>query len=116
MIATPIPEPPIPIRVDEHGRWRVGNTNVLLDLVIYSFRLGNTPETITDQYPSLSLAQVYMALGYYLDHRDELDSYLRQQEEQAEIHRSEDEARYPLKLTRDILLARLEAKRKQNNT
>jgi hypothetical protein len=40
---------------NEHGRLRVGNTRVLLDLVICSFRLGHTPETITAQYPSLSL-------------------------------------------------------------
>ncbi len=33
MMATPISEQ-IPIRVDEHGRLRIGNTRVLLDLVI----------------------------------------------------------------------------------
>ncbi|MCI0714309.1 MAG: hypothetical protein L0154_29415 [Chloroflexi bacterium] len=38
----------IPIYEDEHGRLRVGNTRVLLDLVIYSFHNGSTPETITE--------------------------------------------------------------------
>jgi hypothetical protein len=51
MIATPIPEP-IPIYKDEHGRLRITNTRVLLDLVIHAFHLGHTPETITEQYPS----------------------------------------------------------------
>jgi len=66
MIATPINEP-IPIPVDEHGR----------------FRIGNTPETTTEQYPSLSLEEVYITIGCYLRHRDEIDAYLRQQEAEA---------------------------------
>lgn len=111
MIATPLHEP-MPIWQDEHGRLRVGNTRVLLDLVIFSFQQGNPPETIIDQYPTLSLDDVYLAIGYYLRHRDSIDTYLRQQEAEAEALRREDEARNPPKLTREILLARLEAKRK----
>ncbi len=111
MIATPIMEQ-IPIRTDEHGRLRVGNTRVLLDLVIYSFRLGHTPETITSQYPSLSLDDVYLAIGYYLRHRDEVEAYLRQQETEAETFRQVYEREHPPKLTRAILLERLEAKRR----
>jgi uncharacterized protein (DUF433 family) len=106
MVAAPIIET-IPIRFDEHGRWRVGSTRVLLDLVIYSFRLGNTPETITEQYPSLVLDDVYLAIGYYLRHRTELDTYLSRQETEAETFKREYEAQNPPKLTREILLARL---------
>ena len=103
----------IPIRTDDHGRLRVGNTRVLLDLVIYSFRLGNTPETITEQYPSLSLDDVYLSIGYYLRHRDEVDAYLRQQEAEAETFRREYEMQHPPTITREILLARLDAQQKQ---
>lgn len=111
MVVSPIIEQ-IPIREDEHGRLRIGETRVLLDLVVYAFRLGSTPETITEQYPSLSLDDVYLAIGYYLRHRDEIDRYLRQQESEAEAFRREHEAKYPPTLTKDILLARLAAKRK----
>jgi uncharacterized protein (DUF433 family) len=110
MLAEPLTET-IPIRVDEHGRLRVGGTRVLLDLVIYSFRLGSTPETITEQYPSLSLDDVYLAIGYYLRHREEIDEYLRQQETEADTFRREYEAAHPPKLTKAVLLARLAAKR-----
>lgn len=113
MIATPIPEP-IPIYTDEHGRLRITNTRVLLDLVIHAFHLGHTPETITEQYPSLSLDDVYLAIGYYLRHKDEVDAHLREQEAEAEAAQRADEARNPPKLTREVLLARLEAKRKQS--
>ena len=104
-ITTPISEQ-IPIRSD-NGRLRVGQTPVLLDLVIYAFRLGSTPENITEQYPSLSLDDVYLALGYYLRHRDEVDAYLQEQETEADAFRRDYEAKHPPKLTREVLLDRL---------
>jgi uncharacterized protein (DUF433 family) len=115
MLSTPITEQ-IPIHLDEHGRWRVGNTRVLLDVVIYSFRLGNTPETITEQYPSLSLDDVYLAIGYYLRHREAVDTYLHEQEAEAEAFQREYEANHPPTLTREVLLMRLHNKAKQDNT
>ena len=109
MIATPITEQ-IPIRIDQDGRFRVGHTRVLLDLVIYSFQLGQTPETITDQYPVLSLDDVYLAIGYYLRHRDQVDHYLRTQEAEAEAFRHDYEAHHPPTRIREVLMARLAAK------
>lgn len=111
MITTPITEQ-IPIRIDDHGRLRIGSTRVLLDLVINSFQLGHTPETITAQYPSLSLDDVYLAVGYYLRHRDEVDHYLREQEAEAETARRAYEKEHPQQLTKGILLERLEKSRK----
>ena len=102
----------IPIRRDEQGQLRVGDTRVLLDLIIYSYRQGNTPETIIDQYPTLTLDEVYLALGYYLRHRNEIDTYLREQEVEIEQLRQHDTAQHPPKLTREILLQRL-AQRQQ---
>lgn len=113
MIQTPINEQ-IPIRVDQGGRMRVGGTRVLLDLLIYAFRLGSTPEMITDQYPSLSLDDVYLAIGYYLRHREAVDAYLREQEKEAEAFRRDHEAKHPSTLTREVLLARLESRRSQD--
>ncbi len=110
MIVTPITEQ-IPIHADQDGRLRVGRTRVLLDLVIYSFRLGQTPETITEQYPALTLDDVYLAIGYYLRHRTEIDEYLRTQEAEAEAFRRDYEAQHPPTLTREVLLARLDCSR-----
>ncbi len=111
MIATPIHEL-MPIRKDEHGVLRVGDTRVMIDGVIYSFLRGATPETIVSQYPSLALAQVYLVLGYYLSHRDEIDAYLRHQEAEAQHIRQEWEAQYPPKVTKLELEARLAHKKK----
>lgn len=113
MIATPIHEP-MPIRQDEHGVLRVGETRVMIDGVIYSFLRGATPETIVAQYPSLTLAQVYLVVGYYLNHRDAVDAYLSHQEAEARRIRQEWEAQYPPKLTKAELEARLANKQKSS--
>jgi uncharacterized protein (DUF433 family) len=82
-----IPNPPtmtIPLRTDEHGAIRVGNTRVLLELVIHAYYIGETPEGIVDSYPSLTTADVYSVIGYYLANRDEIDAYVHQRDTQAD--------------------------------
>ncbi|HEC99765.1 MAG TPA: DUF433 domain-containing protein [Proteobacteria bacterium] len=39
----------------------------------YIIRLGLTPEELTEKFSHLSLAQVYDALAYYYDNRQEID-------------------------------------------
>jgi uncharacterized protein (DUF433 family) len=56
----------IPLRRDKHGAIRVGQTRVLLELVIHASFVGETPEGIVDSYPSLTTADVYAVLVYYL--------------------------------------------------
>lgn len=77
----------LPLRTDEDGTIRVGKTRVIFDLVVYAFRRGATPETIIEMYTSLNLAEVYVALGYYQQHREAIDEYIREREVQAEILR-----------------------------
>jgi uncharacterized protein (DUF433 family) len=59
------------------GTWRIAGTRVSLDSVIHSFWEGATPEEICQDFPSLSLAQVYEAIAYYLKQRDKVDAYLQ---------------------------------------
>jgi uncharacterized protein (DUF433 family) len=68
------------VRVDEHGVYRVGETRVMLDSVVAAFIQGHSAETIKQQYPALTLEEVYGSIAYYLGHRAEIDAYLRQQE------------------------------------
>jgi uncharacterized protein (DUF433 family) len=91
-----IPPPKfVPIRVDEHGIIRVGNTRVTFDTVIARFHHGDTPEQINSGFPTLKLADIYAVIAYYLDNQDEMDAYLRQQEKEAEEIRNEIESRQP---------------------
>jgi uncharacterized protein (DUF433 family) len=73
-----------PLREDASGALRVGDSRVLLDLVIRAFQDGATPEAIVQRYDTLALADVYSVIAYYLRHRTEVESYLTQREQQAE--------------------------------
>ena len=86
-----------------HPGWRDA---VPLDTVIYAFRDGATAEAIVDRYPSLTLADVYASIAYYLRHTAELDSYLTEQERISAEIRSENERRFPPEGVRARLLAR----------
>jgi len=98
----------IPIYTDDDGRMRVSGTRVLLDLIVHAYSRGETPEHIVQMYPTLTLDQVYLAIGYYLRHRETVDDYIRQMDEDAERLRREWETEHPPKLTRADLLARLQ--------
>ena len=68
------------IRIDENGVMRVAGSRVMLDSVVAGFQQGHSPETIRQQYPALTLEEVYGAITYYLAHVDEVTEYLRRQD------------------------------------
>jgi uncharacterized protein (DUF433 family) len=76
-----------PLREDANSALRVGDSRVLLDLVIRAFQDGATPETIVQRYSTLSLSDVYAVIAYYLRHRNEVDAYMSRREQEAEIVR-----------------------------
>ncbi len=69
-----------PLRPDTSGALRVGDSRVLLELVIHAFQDGATPETIVQRYPTTTLADVYAVIAYYLRHRGEIEGYLAERE------------------------------------
>lgn len=75
---------PALLKVWEDGTIRVGSSRVLLDLVVHHFKQGATAEQIQHSFPSLTLREVYGAIYYYLEHAEEVETYLADQERQAE--------------------------------
>ena len=75
-----MPEAKTYVRCDEHGVLRVGSTRVMLDSVLAAFHNGHSAETIAQQYPALSLEEVYGAITYYLANQADVDHYLHNQE------------------------------------
>jgi hypothetical protein len=51
---------PAPLQKDADGVVRIGATCVTLDTLILAYRESATPETIADQYPVLTLADIYV--------------------------------------------------------
>jgi uncharacterized protein (DUF433 family) len=89
------------------GGWRIANTRISLESVVYAFCDGATPEEICQDYPALSLAQVYSTIAYYLTNREQVDRYLQETEQSAEDLRLELNTRHKefLKALRQRLTA-----------
>ncbi len=73
-----------PLNKDKTGAIRVGNSRVLLEIVIRAFIDGASPESIVNRYSTLSLSDVYTSIGYYLRHRTAVEAYLSEREQLAE--------------------------------
>lgn len=105
----------VPLRLDERGAIRVGQTRILLDVVLNEFDSGATPEEIVDGFEGLDLADVYAVLGYCLRNRAAVNDYLRRREADAASLRLTIEANQPsLPNLRARLAARQKAKRNGN--
>lgn len=109
-MSMPLKAETLPLERDQHGVIRVGGTRVTLDTVIGAFRDGATAEEIFEDYSSVSLADIYAVIAYYLRHKPEVEGYMDEQRRQAEEVRRQDEARYDRQGIRERLLARRSAK------
>ncbi len=100
-----IPET-IPLTKDSDGVLRVKGSRVTLDTIVAAFHEGLTPEEMVQQYASLYLADVFLVLGYYLQHYQEIWTYLDERQQLAQAVRFHNEARFNPDGIRERLLAR----------
>jgi uncharacterized protein (DUF433 family) len=112
MIAMP-PAVEVPLRMDDGGVIRIGNTRVTLQALVADFHRGASPEAIAHHYSALNLSDVYLVVGYYLQHRAEVDAYVRQQRQLVDEARRAYEADQPDDPLRARLVARVEEQRRQ---
>lgn len=104
---------PAPLRVDDTGTIRVGQSRVTLDVLLQYWRMGMSPAEIARGLDTLALADVHGALWYYLRHESEIDEYLRQREQEAESLRRQIETANAGKLA--AVKARLDTFRAKGN-
>ncbi len=97
---------PIPLRMDPDGVVRVSGTRVTLDTIVAAFKEGASAEEIASEYYPLDLADVYAVISYYLRHRSDVDAYLQERQQQAEVVRQQNESRFDQSGLQDRLLAR----------
>ena len=105
----------VPLTLIEDGTIRITGSRVSLDSIVHHFKLGATPEQIAHKFPSLQLAYIYAAITYYLNHREAVEEYLRQQEAEGDAiqQRLEADPQYQTAMAelRERLLARWSARR-----
>jgi uncharacterized protein (DUF433 family) len=68
---------------------RVRGTRVGIEHLLSAYHDGSLAEEIAVQFPTVSLAQVHGVIAYYLNHRAEVDEYLRQWRDHADQARRE---------------------------
>jgi uncharacterized protein (DUF433 family) len=105
----PLGDAGAPLRFDEGGVVRVGNSRISLDLVVEQYESGVAPEDMVRAYDTLSLSDVHATIAYYLKHREDVKAYLKRRAEDADALRAKIESERP-RLTRDELLARRDAR------
>jgi uncharacterized protein (DUF433 family) len=66
------------------GKPRIAATRIKVSQIVLLTELGESPDTIVGKYPHLSLADVYSALAYYHDFREQIDAEI-----QADIDREQ---------------------------
>ena len=95
-----------PLETGSDGVIRVRGTRVTLDTVWAAFQDGATAEEIVQQYPALSLADAYQAIGYCLRNGALLADYLAKRNESGDEMRRSNESRWPPEGIRARLLER----------
>ena len=90
----------------DEGYW-ISGTRVSLDSIVHCFQEGMSAETILGEFETLTLAQVYGAIAYYLDNQAPVDVYLVRKKQRFEAAR---QAAEPLP---EGLRSRLDAARQQ---
>lgn len=109
MTAAAIEPEPVPLVRDQAGRLMVPGSRISLDILVAAFKRGESPEAIHDDYDTVSLADVYAILSYYLRHKAEVEVYLAEQEREGAEVRARIEQMSPMPDgLRAKLLARLE--------
>ena len=79
----------------QDGNLYVGTSRVTLDSILIPWQAGQTPEQIQADLPGVPLSDLYGAIAYYLEHRDEIDAWLREGDELYERQRAAQQAANP---------------------
>jgi uncharacterized protein (DUF433 family) len=65
------------------GRLRIDGTRITVNQIAVLNKEGYTAEEIADQYPHLTMAQVYAALSHYHANQEEVEADLTAEEQEA---------------------------------
>ncbi len=101
---------PCPCSTNPPGVFRVGQSRVLLELVLRAFNRGESREGIVRSYPAPRLADVYAVIRRYLANPAPFDDYLHLCGEQAAAVRREVETAQGPGVSKKELMARARAK------
>jgi uncharacterized protein (DUF433 family) len=77
------------IHLDDKGRAWLDDTNIkVIEVALDHLAYGWNAETIQENHPNLTLAQIYAALAWYYDHQVEMDAEIELQEKRIQALRA----------------------------
>ena len=59
-----------------NGGYYVAGSRVSLASIVHEYRDGAAPESIRQNFPTISLEQIHGAIAYYLGHQEQAETYL----------------------------------------
>lgn len=80
---------------EREGVLYVRDSRVPLESIVWPWREGHSAEEIQDAFATLTLAEVYGAVAYYLEHREDVDRRLAEGVAAFEAQRSASHAAEP---------------------
>ncbi len=95
---------PLPLAKDKTGLYRIAETRVTLDSVLFAFKNGATTEEIAMQYPTVELSDLYAVIGFYLKNKKAVDAYLIENEKDAKATQQKIQKKFPPAGIRERLL------------
>jgi uncharacterized protein (DUF433 family) len=96
-------------------RIRIKGHRIAIENVIECFHNGMAPEQIQrETFPTLTLAEIYATIAYYLGNKADVDAYLQRSDKIADAYYQEYQEKGPF-LLRDEALAKGKAQQTGNN-
>lgn len=87
---------PNPYVEERHGRYYVRGQRVPVTSIALAWNQGRSPETIAAQdFPVLTLAEIYGAIAFYLDHRQLIEHHATEDDASFELARQAQRAANP---------------------
>ena len=75
----------VPLRWAEGGQVvRLHGSRISLEIIIGFYRMGYTAEMISDTYPWLDLADIYLVIAFYLRNKKAVHAHLQETYERAD--------------------------------
>jgi uncharacterized protein (DUF433 family) len=96
----------VPLARGEDGIFRITGSRVTLDSIVHQFKSGATAEQIQEDFPSISLTDIYSVIAYYLQHTETVQDYLKEQAQTAKETRREVEKNLETRELRERLKRR----------
>jgi uncharacterized protein (DUF433 family) len=75
---------------ERDGGYYIADTRISLDSIVHAFQAGESPEEILRSFPMAGpLVRIYGAITFYLENKENVEEYLRAQEQRWEALRRE---------------------------